>query len=97
MVRFSGGWVGLWMGGSTGDGRIDGGGFCYVKLVVGGSACEWVPKDGSTMGGLAAAVGCGGLVGSSGCVLIFFFFFFFLVVVATTIFLVVVFIYLFIR
>ena len=51
MVRFSGRWVGLWVGGSASDGRIDGGGFCYAKSVVGGSACEWVPKDGLAVGG----------------------------------------------
>ena len=64
MVRFSGGWVGLWVGGSAGDGQIGGGGVCCAKLVVGGPACEWVSKDGSTVGGLAMAVGrcvgCGG-------------------------------------
>ena len=50
--------------------------------MVGGPACEWVPKDGSTVGGLAAAmggcVGCGGSVGGSGyvCVYVFFLFFY---------------------
>ena len=67
------------MGGSVGDGRIGGGGFCCAKSVVGGLACEWVPKDGSTMGGLAAAVGgcggCDGPMGGGGCVLILEFFF----------------------
>ena len=64
MVRFSGRWVGLWVGGSASDGRIDGGGFCCAKSVVGGSACEWVPKDGLAVGGLAVAVGgCVGCVG----------------------------------
>ena len=69
------------MGGSVGDGRIGGGGFCCAKSVVGGLACEWVSKDGSMMGGLAAAVGgcggCGGPMGGCGCVLILEFFFFF--------------------
>ena len=64
MVRFSGGWVGLWVGWSAGDGQIGDGGVCCAKLVVGGPACEWVSKDGSTVGGLAMAVGrcvgCGG-------------------------------------
>ena len=40
--------------------------------MVGGPACEWVPKDGSAVGGLATAmggcVGCGGSVGGNGCV-----------------------------
>ena len=79
MVKFSGGWVGLWVGGSVGDGRIGGGGFCCAKSVVGGLACEWVLKDGSMVGGLAAAVGgcggCGGPMGGGGCVLILEFFF----------------------
>ena len=57
MVRFSGGWVDLWVGGSAGDGRISGGGFYCAKSMVGGPACEWVPKDGSTVGGLAVVVG----------------------------------------
>ena len=67
MVRFSGGWVDLWVGGSAGDGRISGGGFYCAKSMVGGLACEWVSKDGSAMGGLVATmdgcVGCGGSVG----------------------------------
>ena len=49
------------MGGSVGNGRIGGGGFCCAKSVVGGLACEWVPKDGSTVGGLAAAVSVWGM------------------------------------
>ena len=40
MVRFSGGWVGLWVVGSAGDGQIGDGGVCCTKLVVGGPACE---------------------------------------------------------
>ena len=51
--------------------------------MVGGPACEWVPKDGSTVGGLAAAmggcVGCGGSMGGSGCVCVCVFIFFFLI------------------
>ena len=35
----------------------DGGGFCCAKSVVGGPACEWVPKYGSAVGGLAATMG----------------------------------------
>ena len=81
------------VGGSAGDGRIGGGGFCCVKSMVGEPACEWVSKDGSAVGGLVAAmggcVGCSGSVGGGGCVCVSFFFF--LVVVAATIFLVVVF------
>ncbi|KAK9986414.1 hypothetical protein SO802_031365 [Lithocarpus litseifolius] len=41
------------VGGSAGDGRIGcGGGFCCAKSVVGGPACERVPKDGSAVDGL---------------------------------------------
>ena len=62
------------MGGSTGDGQIDGGGFCCAKSMVGGLTYEWVLKDGLAVGGLAAAVGrcvgCGGSMGGGGCVLI---------------------------
>ena len=69
-----------WVGGSAGDGRIGGGGFCCAKSMVGGLACEWVLKDGSMVGGLAAVVGgcggCGGPMGGGGCVLILEFFFF---------------------
>ena len=58
----------------------DGGGFCCAKLVVGGPACEWVPKYGLAVGGLAAIVGecagCGESVGGVGYVLILEFFFF---------------------
>ena len=64
MVRFSGGWVSQWVGGSANDGRIGGGGFCCAKSMVGGPACEWVSKDESMMSGLAATVGgCGGCGG----------------------------------
>ena len=80
MVRFSGGWVSQWVGGSANDGRIGGGGFCCAKSMVGGPACEWVSKDESMMSGLAATVGgcggCGGPMGGGGCVLILEFFFF---------------------
>ena len=98
MVRFSGEWVACgWL---AGDGRIDGGGFCCAKSVVGGPACECVlkdglaVKDGSAVSGLLAAVG--GCVGCGGWQWLCFdfgafFFFFFLVVVNATIFLVVVF------
>ena len=52
------------VGRSVGDGRIGGGGFCCAKLVVGGPAYEWVPKDGSTVSGLTTIVGgCGGCGG----------------------------------
>ena len=65
--------------------------------MVGGPTCEWVSKDGLTVGGLVVAMGgcegCGGSVGGGGCVSILFYFF--LVVVAVTIFLVVVFLFLF--
>ena len=67
-------WSDLVVGGSAGDGRIGGGGFYCAKSVVGGLTCEWVPKDGSAVGGLAVTVGgcvgCAGSVGGSGCVLI---------------------------
>ena len=67
------------VGGSAGDGRIGGDGFCCAKSMVGGPACEWVSKDGSAVGGLVAAmggcVGCGGSVGGGGCCCCWFFFF----------------------
>ena len=70
------------VGGSVGDGRIGGGGFCCAKSVVGRPTCEWVPKDGSTVSGLRTIVGgcggCGGSVGGGGCVLILVVFFSFL-------------------
>ena len=63
------------VGGSAGDGRIGGGGFCCVKSMVGEPACEWVSKDGSAVGGLVAAmggcVGCGGSMGGGSCVFLF--------------------------
>ena len=40
MVRFNGGWVGLWMGGSVGDGRIDGGGFCCANIFLRICSCN---------------------------------------------------------
>ena len=50
--------------------------------MVGGPACEWVPKDGSMVGGLVVAMGgcegCGGSVGGGGCVSILFYFFWWL-------------------
>ena len=75
------------VGGSAGDGQIGDGGVCCAKLVVGGPACEWVSKDGSTVGGLATAVGrC---VGCGGWRRLCFDFGGFFFVVTTTIFLVV--------
>ena len=48
--------------------------------MVGGPTCEWVSKDGLTVGGLVVAMGgCegyGGSVGGGGCVFILFYFFF---------------------
>ena len=77
-------WVGRWVAATVGRCvGCDGGGFCCAKSVVGGPACEWVPKYGSAVGGLAATMGecagCGESVGGVGYVLIleFFFFFFF--------------------
>ena len=68
MSRFSGGWVGLWVG-CDGDGQIGGGGFWCTNSVVGGAACAWALMDGLAVGRLAAAVG--------GFVFFFFCFFFF--------------------
>ena len=69
------------MGRSAGDGQIGGGGFCCAKSVVGGPACEWVPKDGSAVGELAVVVGgyvgCGGSMGGNGCVCVCVFLFYF--------------------
>ena len=68
MSRFSGGWVGLWVG-CDGDRQIGGGGFWCTNSVVGGAACAWALMDGLAVGRLAAAVG--------GFVFFFFCFFFF--------------------
>ena len=57
VVGYGSGWIEMVMDGSVvvgesvGDGRIGGGGFCCAKSVVGGPAYEWVPKDGSAVGG----------------------------------------------
>ena len=74
-------WVGRWVAATVGRCvGCDGGGFCCAKSVVGGPACEWVPKYGLSVGGLAVimggCVGCGGSVGGGGCCCCWFFFFF---------------------
>ena len=70
-------WVAATVGGCVG---CDSDGFCCAKSIVGGPACEWVPKYGSAVGGLAATMGecagCGESAGGIGYVLILEFFFF---------------------
>ena len=96
MVKFSGRWVGLWVGGLAGDGRIGGGGFCCAKSVVGGPACEWVPMGWQWVGWQRQWIGVWDALGGGSYVLILVgFFFFFWVIVAATIFLVVVFFFFF--
>ena len=72
-------WVAATVGGCVG---CDSDGFCCAKSIVGGPACEWVPKYGSAVGGLAATVGeCVGWVSQWVASVMFwfwsFFFFFF--------------------